>query len=84
MGLLPHLSGLVIEGVHDQDDGVRIEARVRAERMACPGCERGSDRVHSRYRRRLADAPIGAQTVVIQLRVRRFFGSGAISVKPVS
>jgi transposase len=71
--LLPHLSGLVIEGVHDRDDGVRIEAHVRAGRMACPGCERGSDRVHSRYRRTLADAPIGARTVVIQLRVRRFF-----------
>lgn len=63
----------MIEGVHDRDDGVRIEAHVRAGRMACPGCERGSDRVHSRYRRTLADAPIGARTVVIQLRVRRFF-----------
>lgn len=74
---MPHLSGLVIDGVHGEDDGVRIEAWVRAERMACPGCERGSDRVHSRYRRRLADAPIGAQMVVIELRVRRFFCDNA-------
>jgi transposase len=74
---LPHLSGLVIEGVHGEDGGVRLEACVRAERMACPGCERDSDRVHSRYRRSLADAPIGAQTVVIELRVRRFFCDNA-------
>ena len=74
---MPHLSGLVIDGVHGEDDRVRIEARVRAERMACPECERGSDRVHSRYRRTLADAPIGARTVVIQLRVRRFFCDNA-------
>jgi transposase len=79
--LLPHLSGLVIEGVHGQDDGVRIEARVRAGRMACPECARGSDRVHSRYRRTLADAPIGGQTVVIQLRVRRFFCVNASCVR---
>ena len=74
---MPHLSGLVIEGVHGEDDGVRIEGRVRAQRMACPECARGSDRVHSRYWRTLADAPIGARTVVIQLRVRRFFCDNA-------
>jgi hypothetical protein len=74
---LPHLSGLVVEGGHREDDGVCIEAHVRAEPMACPGWEHGSDRVHSRYRRTLADAPIGAQTVVIQLRVRRFFCDNA-------
>ena len=67
----------MIDGVYGEDDGVRIEARVRAGRMACPGCAHGSDRVHSRYRRTLADAPIGARTVVIQLRVRRFFCDNA-------
>ena len=70
---MPHLSGLVIEGVHPEDEGVRIEARVRDTRGVCPGCEHGSSRVHSRYRRRLADAPVGARTVVIGLGVRRFF-----------
>jgi hypothetical protein len=29
--------------------------------------------VHSRYRRRLADAPIGSRPVEVVLRVRRFF-----------
>jgi len=63
----------VIEGVHVEDGGVWIEACVRDPRGVCPGCERGSTRVHSRYRRRLSDAPIGARVVVIGLRVRRFF-----------
>jgi transposase len=43
----------------------------------CPGCEHSSVRVHSRYRRRLADAPIAARLVVIELRVRRFFCDNA-------
>jgi hypothetical protein len=30
-------------------------------------------RVHSRYDRRLADTAIGGQSVVLRLRVRRFF-----------
>jgi len=33
----------------------------------------GLDRVHSTYGRRLADAPVGGQPVVIRLLVRRFF-----------
>jgi hypothetical protein len=33
--------------------------------------------VHSRYRRRLADAPIGGRPVEIVLRVRRFFCDNA-------
>lgn len=39
----------------------------------CPACATVSHRIHSRYRRRLADLPIGTQPVVIELTVRRFF-----------
>lgn len=46
---------------------------MRDARGVCPGCGQGSSRVHSRYQRGLADAPFGARTVVIGLRVRRFF-----------
>jgi hypothetical protein len=34
--------------------------------------------VHSRYRRSLADAPIGARAVVIRLWVRRFFCDNSV------
>ncbi|MEV2223984.1 transposase family protein [Nocardia vinacea] len=38
----------------------------------CPGCGTASGRVHSRYRRRLADAAIAGRTLVLLLVVRRF------------
>jgi transposase len=42
----------------------------------CPGCGDESDRVHSRYERRLADAVVAGRRVEIRLRVRRFFCDG--------
>jgi transposase len=50
-----------------------IWARARADGAECPRCGRPSDRVHSSYGRRLADAAVGGQLVVIRLAVRRFF-----------
>ena len=41
--------------------------------LRAPGAGGPSARVHSAYERRLADAPIGGQPVVIRLAVRRFF-----------
>jgi transposase len=70
---MPHLAGVVIEGVCVSGSGVCIDARVRAEQGVCPGCRHSSARVHSRYRRQLADAPVAARAVVLGLRVRRFF-----------
>ncbi|MEU2874679.1 ISL3 family transposase [Streptomyces olivoreticuli] len=60
---------LVLEG------GVlRVVSRTRDERESgCPGCGIPSRRVHSRYERRIADAPVGGRRVVIELSVRRLF-----------
>jgi hypothetical protein len=38
-----------------------------------PRCATAATRVHSRYERRVADAPISGVPVVIELGVRRFF-----------
>jgi len=43
------------------------------QRGRLPQCGRASARVHSRYQRRLADAPVGGRRVVLRLGVRRFF-----------
>jgi transposase len=43
----------------------------------CPLCRRTSDRIHSRYVRKLADLPSYGQASEIRLRVRRFFCSGS-------
>jgi transposase len=50
---------------------VQILARTRAGQVACPDCGIGSDRLHSRYRRRLGDLAVGGRRVVIVLSVRR-------------
>jgi transposase len=52
---------------------VCVRARARADTAACPACGTVSGQVHSRYDRRLADAPVGGRRVMIRLTVRRFF-----------
>jgi transposase len=54
-------------------EGLWLWARARGDQAACPQCGQPSDRVHSTYGRRLADAPVGGRRVVIRLAVRRFF-----------
>ena len=71
--LLSPLAGVVVENVQLTVAGLWIWARPRAGTAACPRCGRASARVHSRYQRRLADAAIGGQKVMIRLAVRRFF-----------
>src|SRR5207244_1313489 len=44
-----------------------------AATASCPGCGRQSDRVHSRYRRTLADLPVNGRRSVLRLTARRFF-----------
>jgi transposase len=71
--LLPHLAQLRIGRVWLKGGEVRIEAATASGSARCPGCGVASARVHSRYRRRLADAGIGGRQVLVTLRVRRFF-----------
>ncbi|WP_210435149.1 ISL3 family transposase [Saccharopolyspora sp. ASAGF58] len=71
--LLPHLAGVVVERVEQEDAGVRIWASARASSAACPACGNCSARVHSRYDRTVADVAVAGRPVVLWLRVRRFF-----------
>ncbi|MFE9321916.1 transposase family protein [Nocardia sp. NPDC052278] len=48
-------------------------AAVATTRAQCPRCGTASVRVHSRYRRRLADAAVAGRTLVLRLE-RQFFG----------
>jgi transposase len=73
VGLLPHLAGVIVEDAVLAGGRVQIRARPGAGDAACPRCEVSSSRVHSRYERRLADAPVGGWPLVIRLTVRRFF-----------
>jgi transposase len=81
--LLPHLAGVVVEAAELAGGRLCVWVRARADRGACPRCGQPSGRVHSRYGRRLADAPIGGQQVLIRVVARRFFcgnpGCGAVT-----
>jgi transposase len=74
--LLPHLAGVVVEQVDRLPGLVCLSVRARSEEGVCPRCGAGWSRVHSRYERRLADAAVGGQRMVIRLQVRRFFCDG--------
>jgi transposase len=71
--LLPHLAGVVVQRVEVAGTLLCIRACTGAGAVVCPACGRRSGRVHSRYERRLADAAIGGQRVIIRLQVRRLF-----------
>ncbi|MEE4598358.1 ISL3 family transposase [Streptomyces sp. DSM 41524] len=66
------VEGVLIENVVTEGEFVVVRARARAVRVGCPGCGVLSERVHSRYVRRLADSAIGGRPVMIELQVRRF------------
>lgn len=64
---------MAIERVEQHAEGFVIWAHPVAAEAPCPTCGRASTRVHSRYDRKLADAAIAGQPVVVRLQVRRFF-----------
>ncbi len=71
--LLPHLAGVITEAAGLDGGRLRIWAHSSRDSAACRRCGQFSKRVHSTYRRRLADAPAGGHPVALWLGVRRFF-----------
>ncbi|QCX82960.1 Transposase (plasmid) [Streptomyces sp. YIM 121038] len=72
--LLPHLEAVQVEQLVRAEGVLSVVAHSRDGReYACPVCGTPSRRVHSRYGRRLADAPVGGCRSVIELSVRRLF-----------
>jgi transposase len=71
--LLPHLRGLRLERVFVADTGLTLDLTTTRRTAHCPLCARRSRRVHSRYRRILADLPWAGRSVVLNVQVRRFF-----------
>ncbi|MFF4105405.1 transposase family protein [Streptomyces sp. NPDC001903] len=69
----PDVDGVVVDGVEVVEDAVRIDVHAGQRAVNCPACGMAASRVHSMYRRRLADRPIGGRRVFLMLMVRRFF-----------
>jgi zinc-finger of transposase IS204/IS1001/IS1096/IS1165 len=75
--LLPHLGHVAVEEIAESGHGILLSALVRGPRSRCPRCSVWSERVHSRYRRLLADLPVAGRLVELSLTVRRFFCGNA-------
>jgi transposase len=64
--------GFVVDDVVSDEAEVLFTIRAASGASACPGCGTRSERVHSRYRRRLADLPLAGKPVQLVVLARRF------------
>lgn len=69
----PTSPSLQLEQVVIEPQAVVFVLRTVAATAPCPECGQLSDRVHSRYRRRLTDLPAQGRAIRVQLLARRFF-----------
>ncbi len=71
--LFPQFRGLRLDHICAALGDVTLVATSTAQSACCPLCHRRSHRVHSRYRRRVADLPCAGRAVTLLIRARRFF-----------
>jgi transposase len=71
--LLPITSGLVLNEIYYGEKLLTLSLSSTTLVAHCPVCQSGSQRIHSRYRRKVADLPWAEKRVLMQLTVRRFF-----------
>jgi len=71
--LCPAPVELALEHVTFHAPRLVIAAHARRRTVTCPLCDRAATRVHSRYRRTVADLPWHGLRVRLLLEVRRFF-----------
>ncbi|MET9400910.1 ISL3 family transposase [Kitasatospora sp. NPDC002965] len=64
------LSALVVEGVADEVEVIRVSARTREDPVPCPGCGRPTGWVHGFHGRMIADVPVDGRRVVVSVRLR--------------
>ncbi len=71
--LLPDPDHLHLESLSVDGDGVVMLVSAKAGHARCPICQQPSDRVHSRYVRKVTDLPWRGVDVRLRLHLRRFF-----------
>jgi transposase len=70
-GFLPGF--LLIDQIIISGEAIFVRAMTNGRNASCPTCARESERVHSRYFRKLGDAPWYGNIVRLEIKVRRFF-----------
>ncbi|WP_338250542.1 ISL3 family transposase [Dictyobacter halimunensis] len=68
---LPLPDGISILGVEASDTGLVVSITCHLPFALCPGCQQRSERIHSSYRRLVADVPSGGRQVTLALTVRK-------------
>lgn len=66
-------AGLVVESIVESEGTIVVTACGGRQESACPLCGKVSNRVHSRYVRRVSDLPCAGREVALHLVARRFF-----------
>jgi transposase len=70
---LPCAAEFALDDVsYREDEVLAISAHASTSTADCPSCGQASYRIHSRYRRRVADLPIQGARVEFDMTVRRF------------
>jgi transposase len=72
MTLLPKAPGLRLENAAIDADSVEFTLASTSLPVACPVCGKQTTRLHSHYRRAVADLPWGGRQVRLLLNVRKF------------
>ncbi len=70
--LFPHLQVFHLRSVTIDGGKVIMTVAVKRASARCPLCRRRSNRVHSRYRRTVADLPVSCRAVLLVVQIRRF------------
>src|SRR5947209_16276349 len=70
---LPLSEGLSIERVTASAPELLVQVLSSSPQACCPLCGVSASRIHSRYRRQVADLPCVGQHVTLLLTVRKFF-----------
>jgi transposase len=70
---LPLPSGLEIATTEAIDDLLKVEVISIRNSSCCPLCFQPATRIHSHYRRVVADVPCGGLQVQLVLHLRKFF-----------
>ncbi len=71
--VFPQFHGLHIDHACAEPTGLTLVATTTAKTARCPICRQRGRRVHSRYRRRVADLPCAGRAVALVIHARRFF-----------
>jgi transposase len=71
--LVPDPEALALDHIEPGDDEIVLVVRTKALTAPCPDCGHAATRVHSRYRRHLADLPWQGLAVRLRLSTRRWF-----------